>query len=57
MKADGQIFGVRRLLKPLSKEQSFRLRQIAEFLTFKLADKSNNYKNIFNLPLELEEEL
>lgn len=33
------------------------MRQIAEFLTMKLAAKSENYKNIFKLDPEFEEEL
>lgn len=33
------------------------MRQIAEFLTMKLASKSENYANIFNLDPEFEEEL
>jgi hypothetical protein len=30
---------------------------MADFLTMKLAAKSESYKNIFNLPAEFEEEL
>jgi hypothetical protein len=57
LKAKKVTFGLRRLFQPLSKEQSHRLGQIADFLTLKLSPSSGMYTRIFNLPEEFEEDL
>lgn len=51
------MFGIKRLQTPLSKEQSFRLRQISDMLTVKLSPLSGNYQNIFGLDQDMEADL
>lgn len=57
LKEEGAIFAIKRFKKRLTKEQSFRLREISDMLTTKLAPETNNYRKIFNLPAEVEEDL
>lgn len=57
LKAENQTFGIRKLNDPLTKEQSVRLRSIADFLTLKLSPDSGNFNRIFNLDKDMEEDL
>ena len=47
-RAGGQIFGIKRLISPLTPEQSLRLRDIADQISTKLSPESGNYRNIFD---------
>lgn len=48
LRHENKIFGIKRLITPLTPEQSLRLRQIADQLTTKLSVASKNYGKIFD---------
>ena len=48
LRHENKIFGIKRLITPLTPEQSLRLRQIADQLTSKLSVASQNYGRIFD---------
>ena len=48
LRHENKIFGIKRLITPLTPEQSLRLRQIADQLTSKLSVASKNYGRIFD---------